>query len=1066
MIRNCPRHPKYIPAEKPTSACLECWALWLAEMMGVSLPPDSGLKNVIIEALDGARQAYLKEHVPRTLIVGLLTIVLCGVQAGARFVPVALDGLANSSTLATIDQKPAAVTRESLQGGGAEPVAINGVPFRFVGDVEFDHVDVGVSLFARRNTVGAPSGIAKETWAGAASKQPGRLQIGGIPSRRYHRLHVIAASDGEPPSRSMFTAMFYRPTAGFPKSFQVHVPLFSDAESPGDGPVPVKLRSGGEARLWHVTMDLDPGQLSSFADLEHMEIELTKGVQMMRSYGDPVYYSTHQAGLPSGVHIYALTLEEPPVDFLIEPIKTAHVFVSPEPVAYRATVTNSSSEAQTTTIQLNTTSYHGTEKLNQTQSITVAAGQKMSAEFKFEPKQFGWHEIRATLSNGSLRWTETRSFANLRPDQRSQQWNGKGPLFGFWGYGDGHDAAPSNDIEMAVMHAAGARACISDRADNRRWRMRRLSSAWTLQHRPPFLPDGPYTEQQLDEYIEAGPMKEYRQQQARAPHDRPDMATFFPEPQLEHRTPPSYYGHKDFELSLDQQRRARVDRVYAEAVARKLRKEFPQMKIYLPWGDPMYLLYMLREGYDPDLFDGCGLDMPHFERLPEQQDRHLSLHRLYILEEELKRMGIRGKEHIFCEGIFVPTEPGACTWSEQMDRHLRWYLISLAYGVKQFYSGAFSFDCRSYYGAEHYGGCGIFSRGPYFAPKPTYTAYATMTAILENAEFDGWLPTGSHSVYCLRFNRGDGRGPVHALWTIRGTREVMIYVDGAATPIVTDSQHNQRAVPIRGRAASVVVGTTPIWLSGLERIGRIELGQPDHRDSHPAEHLTPLSSMADGSWRVDSTRDSSYEQNHWDTVRFAAPLEARIVDSQMRRSKVLEVELPPPAHDPKIMPLYNTLGRAAPITIPGKASALGVWVNGDSSWGRIIYSLLDAKGERWISIGMKDEWNADDVHSWSFFNFDGWRYVRFPLPSHAPYDCFRELETTWWKSEGGDGVVDLPLALEKIIVEMRTHVIYVNTLEPAATPGRVQLADLVAEYASPADQKEDVIRLHQTRMPT
>ena len=58
----------------------------------------------------------------------------------------------------------------------------------------------------------------------------------------------------------------------------------------------------------------------------------------------------------------------------------------------------------------------------------------------------------------------------------------------------------------------------------------------------------------------------------------------------------------------------------------------------------------------------------------------------------------------------------------------------------------------------------------------------------------------------------------------------------------------------------------------------------------------------------------------------------------------------------------------------------------------------------------------------TFQNFEGWRYVRFPLPGNHPFDASRDLETTWWGSRGGDGIVDLPLVLEKIIVEARSKI--------------------------------------------
>ena len=126
---------------------------------------------------------------------------------------------------------------------------------------------------------------------------------------------------------------------------------------------------------------------------------------------------------------------------------------------------------------------------------------------------------------------------------------------------------------------------------------------------------------------------------------------------------------------------------------------------------------------------------------------------------------------------------------------------------------------------------------------------------------------------------------------------------------------------------------------------------------------------------------------------------------------------------------YAALKLKKPAVIPGKAAALGLWVKGNSSWGRVVFQLRDARGELWTSNGSKDDWNCDDTHGWSYVNFDGWRYVRFPLPGTATWDRSRELETTWWGSRGGNGVVDLPLTLEKIFVEARNEVPWLGEMK-------------------------------------
>jgi hypothetical protein len=61
-------------------------------------------------------------------------------------------------------------------------------------------------------------------------------------------------------------------------------------------------------------------------------------------------------------------------------------------------------------------------------------------------------------------------------------------------------------------------------------------------------------------------------------------------------------------------------------------------------------------------------------------------------------------------------------------------------------------------------------------------------------------------------------------------------------------------------------------------------------------------------------------------------------------------------------------------------------------------------------------------------------------------------------------VVDLPLQLEKIIVEQRTHILYVNDVQPVASD-TVAFGKLYAEYAAPEDATAEAVRLSRLRMP-
>src|SRR5262249_21680574 len=77
---------------------------------------------------------------------------------------------------------------------------------------------------------------------------------------------------------------------------------------------------------------------------------------------------------------------------------------------------------------------------------------------------------------------------------------------------------------------------------------------------------------------------------------------------------------------------------------------------------------------------------------------------------------------------------------------------------------------------------------------------------------------------------------------------------------------------------------------------------------------------------------------------------------------------------------------------------------------------------------------------------------------------YREAGTSFWGNYQGDMLVDLPLTLEKVLVERRTHVIHA-TEQRAAAADDVLLGSLYAEYEKPADKTGEAVRLSRLRMP-
>jgi len=294
------------------------------------------------------------------------------------------------------------------------------------------------------------------------------------------------------------------------------------------------------------------------------------------------------------------------------------------------------------------------------------------------------------------------------------------------------------------------------------------------------------------------------------------------------------------------------------------------------------------------------------------------------------------------------------------------------------------------------------------------------------------------------------------VWTFRGTRPLQLTFDGKAEAECIDMQGNSRPLTLSEQKATVTLSSSPQWI--VVRGGSISAANVDEPTYVSAPRpVHRVIDALDGGWAYDPAPYERYQNNHWDMPREPGTMKQEFIQSDQRKSKVLRVELTNPDEKKPMVGFYGVFKPSKPIELPGKSKSLGMWVNGHSAWNRILYEVVDAKGEVWINNGTKDAWNCDDIHSWSSVNHDGWRYMSFPLPASAPGDNYREADTTWWGSDG-DGIVDLPLKLTRVIVEMRPQMIYVNDMLPIKDLS-LELDDLTAEYENESDQTDAPVKL-------
>jgi hypothetical protein len=934
-------------------------------------------------------------------------------------------------------------------------------------------VDLGQSVFRYRRTHGSGPDAgylnAQVAWPGPFLVDPASLTF-RVPYRHYRNAWLLVWLENRPNSVPRGVLQFFRERAGYPARSEFEV-----TEEAIDRKLVWKLprKTADGWPLYLVKVPLDTEGLYGLNDLsdQFLDFELTKPVTLMRSYPDPIYYGYHASGWPSSVHVAGITLEEASFGYTAKPEQTEHVFEQPAKPSYLVTVTNTTNRPLSANVTLRTRSYDGREKGGAHGSAMIAPQGAETVKLEVDLKKLGWHGVEVAVEANNQRWENSLSLLVLPPNTRTYGTAPNETRFGTWNLLghyvplDPNPASVRNDAVVAMFRQLGLR----------RISLHESFFSADMLKRHDFLPNGPHTvggafadTVQADGSINTPAMTKAVAGEVAAVTTNLTGTSYFYGgewhigKEVQYAPWPSYTGDGDRPLNAEEQANAlRHVKIFA-AIGKAMREQRPDAQLILQWGAPIGTIAYLKAGMPKNLVDLFGMDAPMFELLPELSNVTGSINQLWELRQEAVKLGWARLPIGWCEGPFFPTNPGALTEDTQMDYQIRYWLHGLAYGIEQFQAGVVPHDAGNYYGAEHYG-AGIFHRRPLENPKPAAAAVATATAMLCGADVVGPVDTGCLTTYCLAFKRPKEETRIFALWRVNGTVEANLKVRGAK-PVVTDAMGNSAECPVRDDTIQVTLSSTPVWLTGVEQIDKFTFDPPRYSEA-PARITVDLADMTSERWVFSNAEDKAYAQNHFAIRRIPDPiLRADFMPPEDGHPDAVAITLPVEPPDRPLATRYGTLKLKKPVTIPGKASALGIWIKGNSSWGRVIYQLRDAKGEIWTSVGTKDDWNCDDTHAWSYVSFEGWRYVRFPLPSNRPYDGSRDLEMTWWGSHGGDGFVDLPLTLEKMIVEARNEVPYLGMMKKVPVRS-YRLAGLVAEYESREDTTRVAIEERRVQKP-
>ena len=213
----------------------------------------------------------------------------------------------------------------------------------------------------------------------------------------------------------------------------------------------------------------------------------------------------------------------------------------------------------------------------------------------------------------------------------------------------------------------------------------------------------------------------------------------------------------------------------------------------------------------------------------------------------------------------------------------------------------------------------------------------------------------------------------------------------------------------------------------------------------PPAKRTVVDDLCDAAdWVVGTARDEYLEKTHFDFPRRPGKFTVGVVDDA-QKGRTFEVKLLPQADVPWPCPRYLVLEAKGAQPVAGRPTAVGMWVKGNSCWGRVMWEFEDAKGERFFSIGAPcGGWLVGDWRTRSYINFDGWNYLQVRLLTwyssgyHGP-------ERRNWKYDGGDGHVDFPIRFRRLVIEMRDRVVRLTDAVPVPNPA-IRLKDLSVSF--------------------
>lgn len=969
----------------------------------VSLPPDAAIRDDASFRRPTIEQPYCALDISR--------IAKPGAMRDARVVWLERGADAANADTAGVDMASSdtAGSDANSAGASAAPHRVDGVPL-LVADGS-GNGDVGVVR------------EMKGSWALECDEHLSRTPFDGMPETLhfsvppafYHRAYVLCAAEPDPAKDPVLTLRMTR----FARSGRGEAMLHTSVTLPrGDERPAENLRQVGTIRydvddravetpLYLARLDLDVGAIIDLLgpgadrdwpmlDGRYLDIDLLGKMAGIK----PARDST------SAVHVFGLTLERSPAEFALVPRQPGNIFHNDETPETMVEVTAVAPCQTTLSWQIRDV----TGTLVREESVAMdfaSAGEQRRHTIDLRAPRVGWYELKFALARqGDDRpfFAHRAAFALLGRDRRQAGYDSP---YGIWWFGRAHYGCDDLATIGPMLHKAGFRKTTFGwtkytEADFAPWQVTLNQIGWV------FKPDDvPGTQQRVADLMD------------KFPHCKSIL--IFHE-SYRNYLPAELFGiPQEDDAQVTEQARRRVE--IATAAARLYRDQFPDLKIIIgnTSASAAIIASLLRHGFDPTLADYLGIETAAGQTGIPEKLWEGGPQGAYLTRDVARHFGC----NLPVTGCYEYT--ARCERNLGTQRHAEFYvrdiLMAHAYNYQHISPGLL-YDAGNAYAHTLWGGGGICQRNPLLYPKPAYVALAALTNALDQVKFRRRVPTGSLTVYTLEFDRADGRR-AYALWTPRATVELALQFPPDVASELTDFYGGVSTPVTAAGRLSLIVGPAPRYLLADRALAAAQVVRQITESAPPDFRVADTLDGA-RAWRL--VDDDSLTKTTGELPRHVpGKFSLRAVDDA-ERGACLELELHGDSSLSDYIGEYCAIAADTAAPLAGEPHTLGLWVKGNSSWGKIVFEFQDAAGCVWRTHG--NEW-----HDWPgelSIDFDGWHLIQFPIDTHSPI-IYSSPGGRCQRRKGSNREITYPIGLTKLYVVMNRRALDPTEMQ-AVTP--------------------------------